>query len=119
MAVSHLPGHVTVRADQVTDTVVVHVSGEIDLATATPLRDALEHAAADPTVRILVCDLSRVTFLACNGLTMLLSARSALAERGGELRVVATEPIVLRLFALTGLAEKLGVQSHATALHPV
>jgi anti-anti-sigma factor len=119
MAVSYLPGHVTVRAERVTDTVVVHAGGEIDLATAAPLRDALERAAEDPTVRLLVCDLSRVSFLACSGLAMLLSAWSTLDERGGELRVVATEPIVLRLFELAGLAEKLGVHAHAKALYPV
>lgn len=107
MAASHRSGHVTVRANRVTDTVVVRASGEIDLATGTPLRKALELAAADPTVQRLVCDLSGVTFLACDGLAMLLAARSTMDERGGELRVVAAKPIVRRLFVLTGLADLL------------
>ena len=114
MADSHRPGHVTVRAERVTNTVVVRVSGEIDRATGAPLREALELAAADPTVRLLVCDLSDVTFLACCGLTMLLQARSTMDGR--ELRVVATEPIVLRLFALTGLMEKLDVRTNVSPL---
>lgn len=120
MADSHRPEHITVRAEQVTDTVVVvRATGEVDLATGNPLRDALEAAAADPKVQVLVCDLSGVTFLACNGLTMLLAARSAMDGRGGELRVVATEPIVLRLFALTGLTEKLGVHPNPRARYLV
>ena len=117
MADSHRPGHVTVRAERVTDTVVVvRASGEIDLATSAPLREALERAATNPTVRLLVCDLSGVTFLACNGLTLLLAARSTMDGRDGELRVVATEPSVLRLFALTGLTEKLGVRTNSRTL---
>lgn len=101
------PRHVTVRVERVTDTVVIIVRGEIDLATGTPLREALELAAADRTVRLLVCDLSDVSFLACTGLTMLLAAKSTLDGRGGEFRVLATKPTVLRLFALTGLTETL------------
>jgi anti-anti-sigma factor len=105
---------VTVRAERVTDTVVVRVSGEIDLATGAPLREALALAAADPTVRLLVCDLSDVTFLACCGLTMLLDARSTMDGR--ELRVVATEPLVLRLFAVTGVTDKLDVRTNVSPL---
>lgn len=103
MAASH--GHVTVSVERVTDTVVIRAGGGIDLATGPRLREALELAAADPTVRLVVCDLSAVTFLACSGLTALLAAKSTLGEHDGEIRVLATEPIVLRLFAATGLTE--------------
>jgi anti-anti-sigma factor len=106
-----------VRTERLTDTiVVVRATGEVDLATAAPLRAALERAATDPTVRLLVCDLSGVTFLACNGLAILLAAQSTMDERGGELRVVATKPIVLRVFALTGLTETLGVAARLSVL---
>lgn len=120
MADSHRLDHVTVRVEHVTDTVVVvRATGAIDLATAAPVREALELAADDPAVLLLVCDLSGVTFLGCNGLTMLLAALSTMDGRGGELRVVTTEPVVLRLFAATDLTEKLGVNQDSRPLYLV
>jgi anti-anti-sigma factor len=85
------------------------VRGEIDLATEDALRAALAPALADSYVSLLVCDMSHVTFLACNGLSVLVQARTTLEQRGAALRVVARHGRVLRVFTLAGLNEFLDV----------
>jgi anti-anti-sigma factor len=94
--------------------VVVAFRGEIDLASAGVFRDALNSAAADPGTRLLVCDLSQVTFLGAVGLTILSQTKERLDDRDATLRVITRRRNVVRVFAVTGLTRHLGVHSDLT-----
>jgi anti-anti-sigma factor len=95
--------------------VVVSVTGDIDLATRAELANGLSRAITDPDLRLLIVDLTRVGFLACTGVTTLSDLRSDLAGRGVALRVVATDPVVLRVLNVTAQRELLGVRPHLGA----
>jgi anti-sigma B factor antagonist len=80
---------------------VVSVTGEVDLSTSAPLREALDQAVAEgPNV---VVDLSGVTFLDSTGLGDLVRARESALSRGGELHLVLTQPRIRRVLEITGL----------------
>ena len=89
--------------------VVVKVIGDVDLATRSQLARGLARAMAHPVPRLLVCDLTRVDFLAGTGVSTLAEARSELVKRGGTLRVVATGRVVRRVLRVTGQIGPLGV----------
>ncbi|GAB3432719.1 hypothetical protein GCM10027436_07940 [Actinophytocola sediminis] len=91
------------------------MDGDIDLATRAELASGLAMAATDPELRLLVCDLTRVGFLACAGVSVLAETRSELAGRGAAMRVVATDPVVVRVLAVTGQRESLGVRPRLRA----
>lgn len=95
--------------------VVVTADGEIDLSNRAELAGALAGASADPELKLLVCDLSKVTFLACTGVSALAELRSELDGRGAVLRVVTTDTVVLRVLEVTGQRELLGVRPHLSA----
>src|SRR4051794_4160020 len=59
---------------------VLAVRGEVDLATAGELREALEHAAQSDAEEVWV-DLSDVTFLDSTGLTALVIGHRVLSDR--------------------------------------
>ena len=62
---------------------VIHVTGEIDMATAERLRDAIEpHLGPEQTI---VLDLSRVAFMDSACLSVLVQARGRLTADGGSL----------------------------------
>jgi anti-sigma B factor antagonist len=88
---------------------LVTVTGEIDIATVPSLRGALSPLTADPAVRLLVCDLSKVSFLGCAGTSVLLDTRAALTARGARLRLVATGRVVLRPLVVMRLLDLLPV----------
>jgi anti-anti-sigma factor len=94
------------------DVAHVGVAGEVDLANVREFRDALTPLAGDPAVRLVVCDLAAVPFLACSGLTVLLDVQEELVERGAALRLAAASPAVLRSIHLTGLTDLLPVATH-------
>ena len=80
--------------------VPVHVSGDLDLATAHGVQEMLLHAGdGDATV---VADLSDVAFLDCCGLGALVRASVAL---GGRLTLYEPSVAVLRLLDLCELRD--------------
>ncbi|WP_410597291.1 STAS domain-containing protein [Amycolatopsis sp. lyj-23] len=92
------------------DSAVLDVSGEVDLLSAPVLEEAITTALGRGP-RLLVIDMTEVTFLASVGMTTLLKA----VRDGGrnlQLRVVAPErSSVARALDLTGLNDILGVVS--------
>jgi len=65
------------------DATVIYVRGEIDIATAGRLRDAIEpHMGPAQTI---VLDLSGVEFMDSSSLHVLIEARTTLTADGGSL----------------------------------
>jgi anti-sigma B factor antagonist len=91
------------------DVALVSVAGEVDIATAPTWRSAWAPVLADPKLRLLVCDLSGLSFLGAAGVSVLLDTHAMLAARGAELHVVAETRVVLRPLAVTGLLNLLPV----------
>jgi anti-sigma B factor antagonist len=81
---------------------VVSGPAEIDIANAGELRTALQVAAAQGHVTVVV-DLSETAFCDTAGLQVLVLAHRRAAAEGGELRMVVRAATLLRLFSLTGV----------------
>ncbi|PXY27313.1 STAS domain-containing protein [Prauserella muralis] len=91
---------------------IVRVTGDIDLATAPRLERYLTEALeAVPPPHPLVVDLTGVGFLGSCGLALLLRAHDAAAERGTPLRIVAVQRAIRRPVDAVGLRATL-------VLHP-
>ena len=80
---------------------VVSVSGEVDLATAPALERTLRDAADDQSGEVIV-DLTCCSFLDSRGLTALLATRKRLGNSDRSLRLVLSNPNVLKVFQITG-----------------
>jgi anti-sigma B factor antagonist len=83
---------------------ILDVSGELDLAVAPWLRDQLDALFVGGATSLVV-DMSSVTFLDSTALGVLVGALNQCRERGGQVHLVLTEPQVLRVLRITGLAE--------------
>ena len=77
------------------DVVVVHVAGEIDLASAPVLGDKLSSAVPNRALG-LVIDLSGTTYLDSSGVSLVFDLAERLRRRGQELRLVIPEGAPLR-----------------------
>jgi anti-sigma B factor antagonist len=92
------------------DCVVVEVEGEVDIATAPLLHDALFDAIASQA-SCVVADLGRVDFMDSSGIHVIIRANNAAFEHGAELILRAPRPNVARVIELVGLAESLTVEA--------
>ncbi|MEU6807986.1 anti-sigma factor antagonist [Streptomyces sp. NPDC046831] len=85
---------------------VVEFRGEIDIAAAAEIGPYLDRLTARPGARIVV-DLRQVDFFDCSGLRLLYRARHRVLGRDGELRLVCTHALTLRVLKVTGLTRLL------------
>jgi anti-anti-sigma factor len=88
-------------------TVVVSVSGVVDMLTSPQLKKAIA-AALEKKPAALIVDLSDVDFLASAGMGALVAARDRVSESAG-FAVVADGPATSRPLKLVGLAEAIGM----------
>ncbi|MDX6332892.1 MAG: hypothetical protein QOG05_232 [Streptosporangiaceae bacterium] len=87
---------------------IAGLTGELDLASATALREELLGLLRPGSSR-LVLDLSRVSFADASGLAVLVGTGRRARLLGGFLRLAAVSPQVNRVLRLTGLHRHLPV----------
>lgn len=101
-----MPGDLDVRSEAAPGgATVVHVVGEVDVATAPRLEEAL----ADVDSGVVVLELSRCTFLDSAGIRTLIGAARRLSDVGGSLRIVSVDPGIARLLEITAVDTLIGV----------
>jgi anti-sigma B factor antagonist len=88
---------------------IVHVYGELDVATTPDLRELLVGLVSGGSTK-LVLDLDGVDFLDSTGLGTIISALKRARTHGGDLRLVCTQARIARLFEITGLDKAVPLQ---------
>ncbi len=92
----------SVRFSRDDGTVVLHVTGELDVAAAPDMRHALTSLIDDQGSLSVRVDLAKMTFIDSVGLSVLLEALRRLRDKGGELSLANPEPGALRVFDMVG-----------------
>ena len=82
--------------------VLVRMSGEIDIASTDFAAEAIRAAIVPPT-RLVLIDLSAVTFCSSAGLGNLVEARQLATQHGIDLALVGVGRPVDRPLSITGL----------------
>lgn len=90
------------------DCVIVEVRGEVDYGSAPALNQRLLAVLAVPAPAV-VLDLSRLTFLDCAALRVLLGVERRAAAHGTTLVLAAPRPCVARALKITGLDRQFAV----------
>lgn len=123
---SPLPGAPPFRltSDDESGALVVRVEGELDLATAPRLIDALGEARARESAVPLVLDLERVTFMDSTGVRSLLEVERMRRDTGRPVALLSPSAAVTRVLDLVELRSTfveiadLGPESIARVAQP-
>ncbi|MBC9716702.1 STAS domain-containing protein [Streptomyces sp. TRM66268-LWL] len=94
-------GRLQVGVRSVGSSAVFVPAGELDHHTADLLREPLEQAIAEGVTRLVV-DCSRLEFCDSTGLNVLLGARLKAEAEGGGVHLAGMQPVVARVFEITG-----------------
>ena len=100
--------HLQLTTQQIDGHAVVHLKGELDIATVDDLRNDLRKARQSYGENV-VLDLTELEFMDSQGLSVIVSCHKAVTAAGGSLALVAPRPIVRRTLEITGLAGRLHV----------
>lgn len=95
------PDYLTVEYTLDRDTAIVHVIGEMDIATREIFTESTQAAVA-AGARSLILDLSAVTFMDSSGISALIDSRSI-----AQVMLRKPSEVVERLIATTGLTDIL------------
>jgi anti-sigma B factor antagonist len=107
---AHVP--LSVRPEKRGDAFVVHVTGELDLASSPILDELLSET--ETIDGPLVLELTGVTFMGSSGLELLMKHSERCRAAGRTLLVVANSRAVLRPINLTGLTTAVTLVSTLT-----
>jgi anti-sigma B factor antagonist len=108
-----VPSELIVRRAETDRAVIFHLTGEVDVATALSLLlelSGVEHEM--PAGKVLVIDMTEVTFLASAGLALVVDVARRCGTTGVELRVVTGNRTVKSAFSTSGLTETLTLVDH-------
>lgn len=102
--------HLRVDARRTDERVVLHLTGELDLASSPVFERALEDADV-ASAPLLVLDLDELKFVDSTGLRVILLAHEGSRARGQEFAITQGSPQVQRLLSITSVAEHMRVLS--------
>ena len=90
------------------DTVLVRLSGELDISSAPKVEDALARVEPDRP-ELLVLDLRNLAFMDSTGLRLLIAADTRARQQSRRLAIVKGPEPVQRVFRITRLEERLEI----------
>jgi len=90
------------------DVTTVHIAGSVDGRTAEELQQVLAGELAANRHR-LVADFAAVEYTSSAGLRVLLATLKQARARGGDLRLAALNPDVLKVLEISGFTRILSV----------
>lgn len=103
-----LDGNFEIEQDIEAGVPVLTVTGEVDVSTAPELREHLMRLA-DEGHRLVVVDLTEVSFVDSTALGVLVSGVTRLRNDGGDLRLVVTQPHISKVLEITGLIDVFAI----------
>ena len=87
---------------------VVDVEGDIDVYTATRLRELLIDLVNKKNYQLVV-NMEKVEFLDSTGLGVLVGGLKRVRAHDGSLDLVCTQERILKIFRITGLTKVFGI----------
>jgi len=95
-----------IKDKQVGDVTVISLSGSIDAMTAPKITEYIQARVAGGSVK-LVADFKGVDYTSSAGLRVLLGAIKDTRAQGGDMRLAAVQPDVLKVLNLSGFTNIL------------
>ena len=83
--------------------VVLHISGELDIATSPQLRKHLVGLLEAPELMQIILDLAGLEFVDSTGVSLVVGALKRLRQRGGDMVLRSPQPSVGMLLTIMGL----------------
>ena len=97
-----------IEQTQVSDSVVLNVSGRMDAENASRFEEECKQCIAEGHTT-LVADLGGLTYVSSMGLRSFLSVAKTLQSKGGALRLCCMKGLVKQVFEITGLMQIFSV----------
>ncbi|RXT13837.1 anti-sigma F factor antagonist [Ammoniphilus sp. CFH 90114] len=101
-----------VDLEVLSNVLIVRLSGELDHHTAENLKQQMEEKILKGNVQNIVLSLEHLHFMDSSGLGVILGRYKQITSRGGEMVVCSINPLIYRLFELSGLFKIIKIREN-------
>lgn len=101
-----------VDLEVLSNVLIVRLSGELDHHTAENLKQQMEEKIFKGNVQNIVLSLEHLHFMDSSGLGVILGRYKQITGRGGEMVVCSINPLIYRLFELSGLFKIIKIREN-------
>lgn len=91
------------------DTLVIKVTGELDLVTAEEFRRTIDLELERRQIKNLLINLAGVSFIDSSGLGVILGRYKKVSASGGRMWLVGARPPVLKILQLSGFPKIIAI----------
>jgi len=91
------------------ESLIVKISGDLDLVLAKEFRETVDKILMDKPLRNLILDLSEVDFIDSSGLGAILGRYKMIQQRKGKMSIWGAKPSVYRILDLSGILKIIPV----------
>lgn len=91
------------------ESLIVKISGDLDLVVAKEFREVTDKVLGDRPVKNLVLDIERVNFIDSSGLGAILGRYKIMQQRKGKMSIFGAKPAVYRILDLSGILKIIPV----------
>ena len=88
---------------RVRSTLVVRVSGEMDMFIADKMRAEIDKRIDDKNIKNLVLNLEKVTFMDSSGLGLIIGRYKRISAKQGRMFIVGARPQVEKILFFSGV----------------
>lgn len=94
-----------VKADfkQVRNTLVVRISGELDMLVTDQLRQEIDYRLDSNSINTLVLNLEKVSFIDSSGLGLIIGRYKKVSAKQGRMYIVGASPSVEKILLFSGI----------------
>lgn len=96
----------------VSDVLVARLRGELDHHTAESVKQQMEDKILSGGVQHIVLSLEHLHFMDSSGLGVILGRYKQIKNRGGEMIICSINPLIHRLFELSGLFKIIQIKEN-------
>ncbi len=92
-----------VELKQVRNTLIVKIAGEFDLIIADRLRNQIDDKLKGGSIKNLIINLEKVTFIDSSGLGMIIGRYKKISADNGKMYIVGAKPNVEKILFFSGI----------------
>ena len=94
----------TIETERIGTNLIVEIDGELDLETSPTFREIVDEKLNHfDSIKHLVLDLQKVSFIDSSGLGVILGRFKRLNQHGGKVSAIHVSDQIRRIFQLSGL----------------
>ena len=87
----------------------ISLSGRLDTITSPQLEEEINNISLDE-IEIIILDVKELEYISSAGLRLVLKLHKKMTAKGGQLKLINVNDMIMEIFAMTGMSDFLDIE---------